>query len=629
MTTWNTNIPQATDFSTVVDSASVNNPVNFLASRDQYLFDQLNSYSDKTILLGYNQAFIATGELPAGTPVYFDTSTGAPILNRARATYDGSTDAAHLTPNKSAYVYGIVKQVYAGSTNVSRYGDVYVYGLIPAISLAALMDSDSGGGEPSPGPLYLSSKEAGKYSSSAQGTPVFVGYVISNTTNNDLTTSSALFLAPNIDSLNQLYSNYKVWLSATTAGTAVQNVDTTWTVSHTSLATDIATKIGWITAADATSELGITPPTGAQFYYNLPPANYLTLGNGFTQAQITNALKTKAALPPWPGAYTMLFANGVLQNHYSSDFTAGVYIINQDGIWWTTNADGYQPFNRVIDSQPLVLHLYVTKLNPNFAETLVTSLSSNSGALAVTDAATGFPAVTGNLNLTLTPAIVTSSGVSSGVAMGGLAFDTPSQTFQVSTVPVVNAVTTGPGISASSSSGNVLLSLTSSLSGEVSDIEPEEAAYVYKGLHSYLRIIRPLVNQRVGFVGKLKLPDALPAAGNLNLKLMLFGENGVPAENPVTFVFECSVSKISGAVGAAVASSVVSVENNTTTNRFLNNTITEVYKTAAVTPVPYFQIPAAVLAPGGYVNFRIARTSSSTVVGGTPIGVIGVSWVVE
>lgn len=625
-TNWETAIPQIIP-GTPVDAASINTKLSFLAGRDQFLFEQLNSYSDKTAVLSYNQPMKATG-VEAGTPVYFYTEqANTAVLYPAKAGYTTSSSPAHLVPSASAFVFGIVKAVYSNSETGARYGDVYIYGLVEGLSFAALMDTASyTGNEPTPGPLYLSSAEEGKFTKQPTGAAIFVGYITGNTAN-----TSTIFLAPNIDSLNQMYFNYKLWLNPEAAGIAAlieATTPDTWTVIHknqggdvVTAAADIATKIGWVTADDAHDILLLDKPTGASFYYNVPPTAYLTEANGFTAEEIRNALLYKEALPPYPGAYTMLFMNGVLQSQYSADHTAGSYIINEDGIWWVDNETGYQPFGLQQNGDPLVIDLLITKLNPFYSEALVTSLTSESSMVEVLDAKTLLPATTGELTLKVNPEFSDVSAGATGTCLQTAAFDPATQKFVRYNSPVINSIASGVGISSRVVNGAATISLTSALTGEVSDIEPEEADYVYKGLHSYLRLKRPVANQRVGFVGKLLLPQSLLTGAKLNIKLLAFGENSKPSES-VVFVFEYSVSKVGSTISTAVGSTSATVADTV----FVANTLAEVYKNGTT---PYFSVPAEVLAPGAYVNFRIARTNIITSGTPTSIGIVGVSWVLE
>jgi hypothetical protein len=610
MSDWVSNVKKFVDGTDRLNAADINPVVTTLANRDQYLFEQLNSYSDKTILLSYNQP-IAENTV-AGTPVYFDTSSGQAVLRGAKGSFLNSTTSGHLSPAESSYVFGLVKQIYAGSSSPVVYGDVYVRGLIedPDIDFNTLLDTASvSEGTLVPGPLYLSSEEAGKLTIFPSGASVFVGYYIGG---------NSFILAPNIDSLNQLYFNYKVYLRAEAAGTPDQNVDDTWTIVDNDI-----TNLGWITAAAATSELGITPPTNALFYYNVPTNAEIAdlLDNDTITAQeASDALLLKKALPAHPSNYTLLFVNGVLQTAYDSGHTNGSYIIDDNGIWWVDNETNYVPWG-----EGLVQQLFITKLNPNYGASIVTSLTSINDAIAIIDK-NGLTTETGDLRLKLNLNIVpNANSVGNGTTVQSLSFDPVTGDLTSNNSPVVNSITVGPGLKASTSTGSVVLSLSNfSLSGEVSDIEPEEAEFVYKGLHSYLRVKRPQPNQKIGFVGKIKVPEAIPANTNLYIKLDCFADSSTSSSNTqASFVFEYATSQTGTSMSTAITSSNVVIPSS----NLPLLTQTTVYKDGS--NVPYFTIPSSKFTAGSYINFRIARTYDTSYTYPNPVGIVGVSWVIE
>ena len=731
MSTWSTSIPQIQD-GDQVNAASVNNLINYLAGREQYLKDQLDNYSDKTLIISYNQPInVGSSGMLAGTPLYFNNNSGSSsILYPAICGYGQSNNPGHLTPNDSAYVFGISADVYSGTTPGVNYGDVYVYGLVSGISFASLMDESSYTcNEPPPGPLYLSTLTAGKFSTTPTGASVYIGYIVSNDGGTPAT--STIFLSPNVDSLNQLYFNYQVWLN-----TAAQ-------------VTTPLTAYGWISSALATSTYGVTPPTiastTAAYYYSTPQtltlttdsvnstnvlsgsssanvadgdtvtigtityrfkntmsaindvqitgsgntdgslgnlilailgagtagttaggANYYTgtiantsatanslnnhsftitsnisgvtlitvavsstvlswgaglagvIGLNFTADQINNTLKYKAAMPPYPGAYTQLFVNGVLQTQASAQFPNGTYVVNEDGLWWMSSVSGYQPFGLDINSNPITMQLLVTKLNPNYADSIVTSLTSSDQTITLTDAASGQTSSTGSLIVGFNPSFSYSSGGNTGTGVQSIGYNESAQSFELITAPVINTIIPGAGLTAATTSGATTLSLTSALSGEVVDIEPEEADYVYKGLHSYLRLRKPVINQTIGFVGKLLLPQVIPAGANFNVSLLAFAENTALAEI-VTCNFDYCISAAGSIISSAITSNAVSIPFTA-----LNVANTVALVTASSTNGG-FQVPNSVLIPGAYVNFRISRTN--LVSSAAPaLGVLGVMW---
>lgn len=630
MTTWNANIYQFVDGVDTLSAADVNPVITTLANRDQFLFEQLNSYSDKTILLSYNQPIIET--TAPGQPVYFDTTSGQPILRPAQGGFLSTSTPAHLEPAPSAYVFGIVRQIYSGtSSDPVMYGDVYVRGLVNGndddypITFLNILDTESGnevGGTLPPGPLYLSSTEPGKLTIFPSGAAIFVGYYLGN---------NQLVLAPNIDSLNQLYFNYRMYLLAATAGTPNAIDDTHWNISHSiSPASDMANKVGWVNATDATIVLGITPPTNALFYYNLPTNEVIletTEDNTqlyyLTAEQKNDAMLLKQALPAYPGAYTMLFANGVLQTMNDVDHNEGAYIIDENGIWWCLNTTGYVPW--ATDSAPLITQLLITKLNPNYEDSVVTSLTSGNEAISITNQ-DGGPATTGDLTIKLLLPITNVAGSGSGQAIQSISFDQTGGNTTTVTTPVINQIQQGPGISVTQNQPGVsVISLVNySLSGEVEDIEPQEADFVYKGLHSYLRLKQPATNQQIGFIGKLRIPDQIPANTNLSLKLVAFADSPTASTNTsVTFEFDFATSNEQGTISSAIYPNTVTVPGSAF-NALQQATV---YLNGSNPPTGYFVIPFTYFSAGSYVNFRISRTSAGNYP--NPIGILGVLWAIS
>lgn len=613
---WNPSVSQFTDGTSQVNASTVNNVVNQLAARDEYLFEMLNNQSDKTVMISYNQP-IMEGLTP-GTPVFFDNSSGQAVLRSAQAGY-ASGVGGHLIPKTSAFVFGIVGNIYSGPSNPVVYGDVYLRGLIDGndasrpINFSSLLDEESALQGLSPGPLYLSSTQVGKLSIYATGASIFIGYYIG---------SNQLVLNPNIDSLNQLYFNYKVYLKPTPCGTATNTSGTLWSITHSvSAAADIATTVGWVNASDAASVLSLTPPAGAQFYYNLPSDTAINAsGSGLTDEQRLHALQLKNALPANPAAYTMLFVNGVLQTQYDADHTNGSYIIDQNGIWWMVNQTNYVPWSGSPGN--VEIQVLITKLNPDFADSVVTSLASTNQALVVTGR-DGQAAAHGDLTIQLALPISNVNTTGNGNAIQQLSYNSVTGVTTASIAPVVNTISVGPGLNITSNAeGQYTIALNNfSLSGEVNDIEPEESDFVYKGLHSYLRMKNPQPNQKIGFVGKLRIPASVPAGAKLNIQLVCFCD--APTTQPgstANFVFEYSISNNGTSISSSTTSATVGVSGTVLAPALTQVTL---YKNGST---PYFSIPSSAFSANSYVNFRIARVNSAYT---NPISVLGVLWVIE
>jgi hypothetical protein len=587
------------------------NPViSALAQREQYLFEQLNIAAAEAMLVSADQPF--SGNLNSGAPVYFNT-TGTPVLNLAYASFNQSTNNGHLFPAPSSYVFGIVKKTYGGS-GTGYYGDVYVRGLITdnSINYQTLLDSQStanlSGGTLQPGPLYLSTT-AGCLSTSPNGVGIFVGYYLGGT---------SFVLAPNIDSLNQLYFNYQMYLMNSTTGfTTSSGSPLVWTITDN---TSSINNLGWMSASNAASVLGTAIPgisgVSAAYYYNIPTNTQISLllANGTIttlQAQAANLLKI--ALPSQPSSYTLLFVNGVLQSQIDTDHPNGSYLINNNGIWWFKNIDGQTPFQS--SSPAPTIELFITKINPNYAASIVTSLTSTTPVITLTNSV-GASSTTGDLNLNFNLPI-TLSTASPGNGSTIQSVSSTSTGLLATTAGVVNKIVAGPGLSVTQTAGQATITLSNyALNGEVTDLDPIEADYVRKGLNSYLRLKKTQANQSIGFVGRLLLPSQIPANQNLQLSLLGFTEGSLNSAS-VNFNFQYACTNQNSSISTATSSSSASISGNSFLS-WAQNTIS-----ADSSGNPYFIIPSTAFSAGSYINFNISRVSDTNA---NTIGILGVLW---
>ena len=371
------------------------------------------------------------------------------------------------------------------------------------------------------------------------------------------------------------------------------------------------------------------------YYYNIPLASVITNDTNLTAQQKKDAILLKQAIPAYPAAYTMLFNNGVLQTQNDTDHATGVYIVNGDGIWWCNNTTSNTPW--ATGGQAVNLLLQTTKINPFYKEAVVTSLAplvstsnNSSSVISFIDKAAGVAASTGDLLLKFNLPVTTTSAITgTPVAVKSLEFKAETGALSITTGPAISGITAGPGLTVSApdaTTGIVQVAMDNyTLSGDVSDLEPEEADYVYLGLHSYLRIKNPAANQLIGFVGKFQLPQIIPTGLSLKIKLLTFSESNVAT---ATFNFTYSISKI-GSIGDTVYSGTYLTGANIAIPALIANTAKLIdYNTQAI---PYFEIPAAKLvgsAYPAYVNFRIVRAFAS---GGSTanVNILGVTWAIE
>lgn len=606
MSNWIPTVKTIADNIDPVSEATVNPIIASLVGRDQYLFERIDSYSDKSALLAYNVPVGTASGVMVDHTVYYKANAG---LFKALSTYSNSVDPSHLIPGEEAFVFGIVKSTYTIDTALKA--DVYLRGLID-FTILNLLDSASSTVVNLTGPLYLSSLQAGKLTFYPGGSSVFVGYAVSPT---------QLFLAPNIDSLNQLYFNYRLYLRDMPAGTPLDTAGT-WTVTSPDY-----TKTGWINAASATSQYGYAAPANAKFFYNVPSAASITADGTLTATEKKEALLYKEAIPPYPAAYTMIFLNGVLQHANDTDHTSGIYVVNNYGVWWCNDSTVYKPWYTSPDPRITII-LQSTKLNPNYKAAVVSSIKAYSGAnndstnvLGFLDEQTLTPSNSGDLvvKFNLPIQAVAQNPVGSAFVKD-ITYDQVTGQLMLQTGTGIVSVVAGPGTTVSTTNGVATIGLSNfSLSGLVTDIEPEDSEFLYKGLHSYLKIKNPVGNQRIGFVGKVALPAVIPANLPLHIKLLLFGES-TTSVYPVKFKFEYSVSK-PGAITDAVYKANGGADIDVTT--FTANSAQLVEKLGSVY---YFEVPASVLVPNAFLNFRIARVNSTY---SANIGVIGTYWAIE
>jgi hypothetical protein len=277
---------------------------------------------------------------------------------------------------------------------------------------------------------------------------------------------------------------------------------------------------------------------------------------------------------------------------------------------------------------PLIHQLLVTKLNPNYSSTVVTGLDSATPGIRILDT-NGLPATTGNLraelNLTVAP-IPADPGTGTGVV--GVTFDKVSGSLNVSTAPVINNIVAGPGINLSLNSGQATIGLNDyKLSGEITDIEPEESEFLYKGLHSYLRLKKPLAaNQKTGFVGKFKLPAVIPSDTDLAVALICFADgNNSGAGVSASFQFEYATSNDAANISTAINSTTLTIPGD----KFVSFKQSQIYLNDDLPPVAYFRIPFDKFSAGSYINFRISRTYNVGSTYQNAIGVLGVNWIIE
>ena len=622
--TWSTSIPLITDGLDLVSGTTLNPIITALASRDQFLFDQQGLNTSKNILMAFD--IPADDTVSASSVVYLDATTPA-TLKLAKAGFTPDTSPATLSPALSSYVFGIVATVTSGIANV------YIRGLIGGISLDTLKASASE--TATTGPMYLSYDVPGKLTFNHSGASVYVGSYL-GTVNG---VNNCFFLAPNIDSIDQLYYNYRGYIyTDAIAGTAEKNGDDKYTI--TSQDADML-KVGWVSATKANSTYLYPIPTvtngstyTAVFYYNIPSAAIIAASTTLTALQKQDATILKQAFPAFPSSFTMLYRNGVLQLPIDTDHVNGSYLVNQDGLWWF---DALTPPWTLDINDPLTtanILLQTTKLNPFYKSSVVTTITPDTtdhsnNVLSLIDKSSLTTAKSGDLLLKFDLPVSTpeTAITNNDLAIKSIEYSKETGSLIPTTGPVVAELIAGPGVSLTAGepgSGSITVSLSDYvLSGDVEDIEPEEADFVYKGLHSYLRLRNPTVtNQRIGFVGKFLLPYSLPTATPCLIKLLAFNEaNNGAGGAPTSFNFEYLVSK--EGIDPSTNNAATRVQYTPGTYEIIVTDIAAETVLVGADPA-YFQIPSSALTANSYVNFRITRINTPNQVNN--FNVIGVRW---
>ena len=619
---WYPSIKTIVDGVDPVSGGTVNPILTALADRDEYLKEQLSNLEATSVVTAYALPItsIAASGVNKNPVVYYNPATGSSsaILDLGLASFNSTVDPTHLTQALTGQVFGIVANIYNDSA--PYYADVYLSGLIPFTPGINNLDAPAYASGITSGAMYLSTLTPGTLTYTPSSGSVFVGYNFGN---------GQFLLSPNKDSLNQLYINYRAYLLPRAVGTTTKNGSTNlWSIANTS---GDANTLGWVDATFAATTYGITAPANAKFFYNLPTMANITADGTLTLAQKNDALLLKKALPPSPGAYTNLYMNGVLQEQFeparydttltTNDTTNGTYCITSAGIWWCNSLDGYIPWS---SSSQFSILIQTTKLNPNYQSTVVTSVSAynstdnnTANTLTIQDAVTGLPASTGNLQFKFNlPVVTTGSSSTPGQTVNGLVYNQVTGQLVLTMGNIVSSIVTGPGLTVNTTNGVATINLSNyTLSGEVLDIEPEESDFTYLGLNSYLRLKTPAGTQRSGFIGKLLLPQALPANTPLNITMLAAGAS--TANQNASFLFQYAVTQpgqlLSSAVTSANGGAPIAINGWTTALQNVGGTS--------------FQIPASALSPGSYLNFRLTRVSTSNVYS-SDINVVGVFWAI-
>jgi hypothetical protein len=351
-------------------------------------------------------------------------------------------------------------------------------------------------------------------------------------------------------------------------------------------------KLGWIPAEDANA----IAPEGAVFYYNIPGITDIDTDLGLDYQVIDGteihfekdeALDLKKYVPPVPVNFINLFVDGSLARFKDVYDQAGVYSVNEYGLWWHSAAEGEQPWSSDYPQGSLgapyrwrthikpALSLYrkrmfisFAKFNPAVRTQLVSSLKpfntqanrasnflkfysadddslvASAGDLLV-DIEAPVNAVGYKQSVTdptdvsdtfLYPGEVGATGparltsFTADRAVAALKYSKEEGALKAAIIPVVSKLEGVGGISVLPKEGSPgvfnISYLSEGYAGQIDSIEPINARLEFKGLSSYIKLPVPSTTP-FGIVGKLILPRGYINNKQLRLIFHLFGDTEI------------------------------------------------------------------------------------------------------
>jgi len=658
-----------------VEQATVNVPIDQLAQREQHLYEKFDELLGKSVLISFGQPIhprttLAPGELNV---VYFNSDDAGIGLARGTTGFSSSGSSSYFRPNNSNYLFGIVKTVYTQT----HTADVYIEGLcdlgvdLDHSSLGLIQQQPDGTPELfTVGPYYLSHKSPGKITNDPAGIPVYVGYAINK---------RQFLLHTSADEFSQFFINYRYHILDRVAGRPI-NTGGVWSIGNVD-----TTRLGWIPASIDTPG----KPAGAVFYYNIPSITALTADTGLAHYtkpgtsevvyfERDEAYELYKLLPPIPANFVQLYIDGTLMRYKDDSDTAGIYSINDYGLWWHSAAEGTQPWaNNYPSNQspqgwsdiisPTVtrkrIFISFSKFNPALRTQLVSSLrtfntaTNNSANFIKFYSADNVSqeAHTGDLLVDLDPKFTykgyndnTSFAYPNTVvstytadrAIAGIAYSKPAGVFQAALTPVVAKITAGPGIVISPVEGTpgvykIGNDYSAMTSGMIDSVEPINSRLEFIGLSSFIKLPPPSATP-YGLIGKIILPKGYARNTDLRIVFHLFGDSTVASgitSRSVAFQFD--YSSVSAANGATPTShTLVDARSYPATPAYAEFTLGDAataYTANTSLKITHtnLTIPAAFIGEDTVVNFRIYRTALRGLTGNNyegNVGLLGIYW---
>lgn len=322
---WPSTVDLLQDGVSTLDADTLNPIITALTDRTQFLLDQSQLVTNKSIVTALAQPVSSAGALVKGDVVYYeyaDTATSG--LKVAYPSVKTATVAPFLRSGDSSYIFGIVSDNAAQSDVV----DVYLQGLISEkdIVLSLLTTKDvtditlGTTGYFTGGPLFLSKTQPGKLTPNPAGLAIFVGFAKN---------LDEFYLNPGKEVLSEFFINYSFDLLPRPIGTPTFAAGV-WTINSP----DTTNKIGWVPAASS----GVTLPTfGAEtpkYFYHIPAIDDLATHNPeLTEAEILNAAQMQLVFPANPVALSHLTINGMVQTYKTEEGDGGYYYLDSYGLW--------------------------------------------------------------------------------------------------------------------------------------------------------------------------------------------------------------------------------------------------------------------------------------------------------
>lgn len=641
-----------------VDQGTVNVPIDQLTQRDQHLYEKFDELSGKSVLISFNQPIHPAETLSEQelSIVYFKNNYQGVGLAKGTTGFSASKSSSMYNPNNSNYSFGLLKTIY----HEKHTADVFTEGLceLPINiddPVHGLLQRDrSGTVEPfAIGPYFLSTKDPGKITNEPSGIPVYVGFAISK---------RKFLLHTNVDEFSQFFVNYRFHVLDRVAGVATISNDT-WSIVDSDV-----NKLGWVSV----DVLNDTPrPEGALFYYNIPGYSQLiddtagTYDASLASSEREEAYELRKYLPPVPANFIQLYVNGVLARYNNEYDTEGVFSVNEYGLWWHTNEDGFQPWssNYPVETDPQYwidikdavassrkrVFISFSKFNPALRTQLVSSLvpydrpatintpkatpsnfikfygkdnpseTSPTGDLLVDiDAKINVKGYSDNAAFVY-PTLVDNT-YTSNRALAALKYSKEDGEFKAALTPVIAKLLEGGGVSLTeqpANSGIWKITAAQGLSGPVDSIEPINARLEFRELMSYIKLPPPSTTP-YGIIGKIVLPKGYSNRRAIRLVFHVFGDVGFLAgatNRAVALQFQYSAVSATNGATPTVYNFVDTAKYAPTVNpvevpMLLTGAYTA-YSSVKLTHADLV-VPAEFISDDCVVNFKILRVSTSS-----------------